>query len=159
MLINVRRRLFAAWTSLEENGKIRWLPTCFLRLRFLVLELTVVLIIVYRYVRSIRCVFGSMTCVYSCCPFTGTFLHLTVTQVTVCAQPVLGGRGELIHLLCPITACVRGCQREAGGVSCVALQGVDASQSRPHEAVTQTHEITTAVAVRFVQVDTLSTCV
>lgn len=116
-----------------------------------------VLIIVYRYVRSIRCVFCSMTYIYSCCPFTGTSLHLTVTQVTVCAQPVLGGRGELIHLLCPITACVRGCQREAGGVSCVATQGVDASQSRPQEAVTQTHEIATKVQL-IVKAKTLSIC-
>lgn len=127
-----------------KNNERFWLPTCFLRLRFLVLELTVVLIIVYRYVRSIRLVLCSMTDIYSDCPFAGTFLHLTLAQVTECAQPVLGGRGELRHLHCPITACVWGCQWEAGGVSCdaIAIQGVDASQSRPQEAVTQTHAIT-----------------
>jgi len=125
-----------------KNNESCWSPTCFLRLRFLVLELTVVLIIVYRYVRSISVVLCSMTDIYSDCPVAGTFLHLTLAQVTECAQPVLGGRGELRHLHCPITACVWGCQWEAGGVLCVAIQGVDASQSRPQEAVTQTRAIT-----------------
>lgn len=99
-----------------KNNERCCLPTCFLRLRFLVLELTVVLIIVYRYVRSIRAVLCSMTDIYSGCPFAGTFLHLTLEQVTKCAQPVLGGRGELRHLHCPITACVWGCQRERRAV-------------------------------------------
>ncbi len=83
----------------KQTNKLRlvfgWLPTCFLRLRFLVLELTVVLIIVYRYVRSIRAVLCSMTDIYSGCPFAGTFLHLTLAQVTKCAQPVDEGSWDI----------------------------------------------------------------
>ncbi len=92
-----KQTTICVWSLSEEkkNNELCWLPTCFLRLRFLVLELTMVLIIVYRYVRSIRAVLCSMTDIYSGCPFAGTFLHLTLAQVTKCAQPVDEGSWDI----------------------------------------------------------------